>query len=255
MSTRTITFTLKVGGVLTNATSAVLSDPTGTFGVKRDDTDAAIVADGTAMTHSSTGVYSYTFTEPAAGLAYTSYVEWVYGGETYRVEKPLAALGTNYAGRYTTESAVEQYLGTLNLDAFGDVDDDGDRDPGAVQQAIISAEARVDYYRGGPFTIDDTTAVGAQLLELWSRKLAAVETARKRQGKWVDLDALEAAVIAEMQNGGALPGVDDETPDDWSVQDAPIAVGATVDREGRTINTIPVAGLYYDANLGAYRWG
>lgn len=118
-----------------------------------------------------------------------------------------------YVGRYTTEAAVEQYLGTLNLNAYADVDSDGTRDAGATEQAIVSAEARVDYYRSGPYDVDDGTSIGAQLLETWSRKLASVEVARKRLGKTNDdLDALETAVIAEMKEGMALPGVtEDET--------------------------------------------
>jgi hypothetical protein len=68
----------------------VLSDPTGTFGVKRTDTNAVVVADSTALTNVSTGVYRYTFTDPAPGLTYNYYVEWVYGGETYRVERTIS---------------------------------------------------------------------------------------------------------------------------------------------------------------------
>lgn len=82
----TLRFTHELEGTLTNVTSAVLSDPTGTYGVKRDDTDATVVADGTAMTNVSTGIYQYTFTEPASSLTYSYYVEWVYSGNTYREE-------------------------------------------------------------------------------------------------------------------------------------------------------------------------
>lgn len=94
MGTRTIRRTWKVEGVLTDVTTAKLSDPTGTYGVKRDDTDAVVVAAGTAMTKVSTGTYEYSFTEPAEGLAYTAYVEFVYGGATYHIEHDLPALGT-----------------------------------------------------------------------------------------------------------------------------------------------------------------
>jgi hypothetical protein len=73
--------------VLTDVTSAVLSDPTNTFGVRRTDTNAVIVADSTALTNTGTGLYSYTFTEPAPGLTYEYWMEFVYGGETYRVQK------------------------------------------------------------------------------------------------------------------------------------------------------------------------
>ena len=87
---RVIKKTFKVGGVATDVTSAKLSDPTGTFGVKRIDTDAVIVADGTNLTRTATGTYEYTF-DDVAGVAYSAYVEFVYGGATYYVEVEFAA--------------------------------------------------------------------------------------------------------------------------------------------------------------------
>jgi len=89
--TKTVTRNWKIEGVLTDVTSAKLSDPTGTYGVKRNDTDGVVVADGTAMTKESTGVYSYTFDEPVEGLSYTAYVEFVYGGATYHFEHDIPA--------------------------------------------------------------------------------------------------------------------------------------------------------------------
>jgi hypothetical protein len=79
----TLYFRFKVDDVATDVTSVVLSDPAGAYGVKRNDTNAVVVADATALTKQSTGVYSYTFTDPAYGLTYTYYVEYVYDGETY----------------------------------------------------------------------------------------------------------------------------------------------------------------------------
>lgn len=87
---RIIRKTFKVGGVPTNVTSALLSDPTGAFGVKRNDTDAVVVADGTAMTNVSTGVYEYEFAD-VVGVAYTAYVEMTYAGAIYRFEVEFAA--------------------------------------------------------------------------------------------------------------------------------------------------------------------
>jgi len=80
--------TFKINDVAIDVTSAVLSDPTGTFGVKRDDTDAVVVVDDVAMTKAETGVYTYSFDEPIGetGLTYTYWVEWVYEGRTYRDE-------------------------------------------------------------------------------------------------------------------------------------------------------------------------
>ena len=81
-------------GVLTDVTSAKLSDPTGTYGVKRNDTSEVIVADGTVMTHVSTGVYEYTFDEPDSSIVYTAYVEIVYLGNTHRFERDIPAATT-----------------------------------------------------------------------------------------------------------------------------------------------------------------
>lgn len=80
--------TFKRNGTLIEVTSAVLRDPTGLIGIKRDDTDEVIVAAGTAMTNVSTGIYTYSFDEPIGetGLTYTYWVEWVYEGRTYRDE-------------------------------------------------------------------------------------------------------------------------------------------------------------------------
>jgi len=83
MSTSVIVARFKPSGILTDATTVTLSDRTGTYGVKRSDNDALVVADDTAMTHESTGVYSHTFTDPADGLTYEYVVEFVWGGETY----------------------------------------------------------------------------------------------------------------------------------------------------------------------------
>lgn len=90
MGTRIVSKSWKVEGVLTNVTSAKLSDPTGTYGVKRNDTNAVVVADGTSMTNSATGTYDYSFTD-IQDIAYTAYVEIVYAGAAYYFEVDLPA--------------------------------------------------------------------------------------------------------------------------------------------------------------------
>ena len=122
MPSQIVRRTWKVEGVLTNATSAVLSDPTGTYGIKRDDTGATVVADGTAMTNPSTGVYEYTFTA-IVGVAYTAYVEVVYNGATYHLEHdiPAIAAGTELQCDYTDlKVAIADYLAwTRNSEGTG----------------------------------------------------------------------------------------------------------------------------------------
>lgn len=75
-----------IDGSLTDVTSVKLSDPTGSFGVKRNDNNVVVVADGTDMIKMETGIYQYEFDEPDVNLTYTYWVEWVYDGETYHNE-------------------------------------------------------------------------------------------------------------------------------------------------------------------------
>jgi len=114
MATKTIGFTHSANGVLTDATSAKLSDPTGTFGVKRNDTDAVVVADGTDFANASTGRYTYSFTEPAAGLSYTYWIELTYDGRTNHYERTIAGATGGGTGAVTfseLKQDVAYYLG------------------------------------------------------------------------------------------------------------------------------------------------
>lgn len=122
---RTIRVVWKVEEVLTDVTTALLSDPTGTYGVKRNDTDVTVVADGTAMVHLSTGVYEYTFDEPDSEVAYTGYAEIVHVGQTYHIEQDIpagSAAAVAMAMAYTELSvAVGHYLGWgRDIDAYSD---------------------------------------------------------------------------------------------------------------------------------------
>ncbi|NLF33255.1 MAG: phage head-tail connector protein [Planctomycetes bacterium] len=90
MSTTTITVTIVIDGEAREGLTVVLSDATGTYGVKRNDTDAVVVADGTAMTDAGAGRYTYTFDDPAADLTYTAAIEYAYDGETYRQTGTIA---------------------------------------------------------------------------------------------------------------------------------------------------------------------
>lgn len=104
---RTISQTFKVGGVLTNVTTAKLSDPTGTFGIKRNDTNAVVVANDTNMTNSATGTYEYTF-NAEANVAYTAYIEFVYSGDTIFIEFDLPAVPDDYGMVSSYNSLLER---------------------------------------------------------------------------------------------------------------------------------------------------
>jgi hypothetical protein len=104
---RIIRKVFKVDGVPTDVDSALLSDPTGAFGVKRNDTDAVVVADGVAMTRVSAGTYQYEFSD-VVGVAYTAYVEFVYGGATYHFEVDFAAATSSTTGPISYSGLVER---------------------------------------------------------------------------------------------------------------------------------------------------
>lgn len=94
--TITITFRFRVAGTLTDVTSVELEDEGDEYGVKRDDTDAAVVASGTALDHPDTGIYSKSFTEPAVGLTYSAVVKYVYRGKTHYL--PMSIVGSRVSG-------------------------------------------------------------------------------------------------------------------------------------------------------------
>jgi hypothetical protein len=93
MATRVIRTKFYVNHALVAADSAKLSDATGTYGVKRNDTNAVVVADGTDMTVESVGVYTHSFAS-VDDVAYTAWVEFVYDGNIYRKEIDFEATET-----------------------------------------------------------------------------------------------------------------------------------------------------------------
>lgn len=93
MST-TIRRRFKIDGILVDADAATLSDPTATYGVRRRDTGAVVVAAGTAMTRVSLGNYAYTFTDPEPGLDYEFYTRFEYAGEVYSFQDDIPGGGT-----------------------------------------------------------------------------------------------------------------------------------------------------------------
>jgi hypothetical protein len=72
----------------------------------------AEVADGTAMTKDSTGIYEYSF-EDTVDIAYTAYVEIVYAGATYHFEHDLparSAVGEMLASYSSLLERIGHYL-------------------------------------------------------------------------------------------------------------------------------------------------
>ncbi len=107
----TINRTFKKNGVLADPTTVTLSDSTGAYGVKRNDTDAVVVADATAMTKISTGVYQYVFTDPADDLTYTYSIEIVADGATNYFSDTLVGPTTGSSDNAFTFSGLCDRVG------------------------------------------------------------------------------------------------------------------------------------------------
>jgi len=109
MSQVTITETFKdaIGNPI-EPTSVILSNPSETYGIKRNDTDAVVVVDNTSMVSEGDGVYTYTFDEEegASGIVYTYWVEWTYQGHTDYDERLVAG----EAGDLRPTRSMDKYV-------------------------------------------------------------------------------------------------------------------------------------------------
>lgn len=117
MAIITINRTYEKDGVLTDPDSVKLSDPTGTWGVKRNDTNDAVVADGEEFTKVSTGVYRHTFIEPGTDLTYTIYEEVIAqsGDEADYFQEIRAGIASAAAANtWTITGLANEILGSLN---------------------------------------------------------------------------------------------------------------------------------------------
>lgn len=110
MANTTIKFDINIGGVATDPTSIVFRDAGGTYGVKRQDTDASVVAMDTALTKLSKGRYAYTFADPAANLTYDYAIQYVYDGETFTEAKTIQGGKTSTNALYDLLPRIVPYL-------------------------------------------------------------------------------------------------------------------------------------------------
>ena len=199
----TINKTFRLDDTLTDMTTVKLSDSTGTYGVKRNDTDAVVVADGTAMTKSSTGVYTYTFTDPADDLTYTYVLEVVYGGETYHISDTFTGPSALDTYALTTLAKVKTYLGIANTDSNT-----------ILTRIINSVTAGIENYCGRKFkarayTMERQDGGGSNFLYVNNYPIISVErvattTTGALQIKCTDTGAY-SATASITRSSGSLP--------------------------------------------------
>ena len=134
MSITPIRFTLVVNGSLMDATSVIFSDQAGLLGVQRTDSGATIVSAGTALTRIGLGTYEYDLTDPAPGLLYNYFIQWVFQGSKFWVEQTIpGSLATPLY--YCTVDQVKNYPPVHITDTVDDT---------AIIDAINSVKNNID---------------------------------------------------------------------------------------------------------------
>lgn len=155
---RNITIQNIEAGVLTDAASVVLADPTGAYGIKEHVAGTVAVAADTAATKESTGLYTYDISALDTSKVYDAYWKITrtngdieYSAQTIDIvtEVPPDTTGKVYA---TATEGDEYFTDRLNSDAW---DDASDADKA---KALITATKIMDRlnYKGDK-TSDDQT--------------------------------------------------------------------------------------------------
>jgi hypothetical protein len=135
MSTTTFQTTLSPD----DATAAVMSDPTGAFGVRRTDTNAVLVAAGAAADHPSTTFYQKTITDPAAGIPYEAWFKLTVGTDTiYRRVLKMSGGAESDTLSYLTVTKLRALLARMPAAMFPRLSAGSDAAvlAGAVQASI-----------------------------------------------------------------------------------------------------------------------
>lgn len=172
----------KVDGILTDMTSVILTNEAGTIGVIRNDTDAEVVAPGTAMTRTAAGRYEYEFADPAGGLTYTYWFQIVYADEISYVQDTLTGPTTPTGGEatpgsYIAQGDIEDVFGTSNVAMWSQLDNTSTTsDANRIGRAITYAEHFVENrFRGGPYQIPFLSTSGTLYqVKDWCAKLAGI---------------------------------------------------------------------------------
>jgi hypothetical protein len=184
-----LVYTVYKNGLPYTATSVLLSNAAGTAGVIREDTGAAVVADATPMTLIGTGVYEYTFSEPAEGLSYRWYPEILVDGNTFRDElTEIGQLSEAPDGRYATFEQLERAFGTDRLREWTNLSRDRTTiDASQVSDAWAYAGSRIDSeFRRSRYAVPLTlnSAYDQAIFAQWEVELAGRWLqARKPQGE------------------------------------------------------------------------
>lgn len=206
-------------GVLIDVDHVYLRDPTNTFGLRRIDTFAAVIAAGTELTRVSLGTYQLVppLTDPAPGLTYEYWPEVDYGGTVVRWEETsqsdLRRTTDSVAGRYATWADIQDIFGILNVATWSQLDNNlTEADTVRIAKALANADAKIDGTLARlyvtPMTLTGTDAV---IVREWAAKLAGIWLYQSRgqqdtDKKGNDYEAMSEEVMTDIRlyRGGQI---------------------------------------------------
>jgi len=156
MNDKSFKFRYEKLGIPTDVTSAVLRDPTNTFGLQRVGAGGPVLPAGTPMPRISAGYYKLTIDGDSnlmPGATYEYWVEWTVNGLTDRRQKFFVAQPAlaDPISRYTSYDAFLRRWGTKNVREASEPDNKADEvNLQAVQDAFEFADEDIDdELRGG----------------------------------------------------------------------------------------------------------
>lgn len=161
MSSLTISLLNSVDGSPSNASSVVLQDPAGTFGLRAVGSLDNVLPAGTPVPNVGTGSYQLVVSGLVADTVYEYYfkVEQA-GGSDYFYRTAETAGTLDYTGSYTDFDAICKRFGRDNVLKWATIngdDEDGAQD--AVETAIVDAEAFINASLSVVYTVPFTDAI------------------------------------------------------------------------------------------------
>ena len=139
MSTTIFNLRSYVNGDAIDLDSLKFQDSTGTYGLKRTDTGAVVIASGVDLTRLSEGVYQYVLTDPAADLIYDYWIRITYaagfsGAKFYqRTTESTVTVSHVFSvpvqTHYSSEAEVMRFLGELAADLMTEDWESADKSP------------------------------------------------------------------------------------------------------------------------------
>ncbi len=188
MGQSTIVREIWIDNVLTDPTTVLASSSDGTYGVRLASDETVVVADGTAWTQLSTGVYSLSFTDSGAGDTYEYVMEIVYDGKTHHIDGTIVGSTDGSDNLYALMSRIQPYV------------HGGCPEP-VIKQCLRAAAVK--FFKRSGIWEEDLDAI-VSVADQDEYTLSTSYAATIRRVRWVTVDDIETGIKKVSSDGGTL---------------------------------------------------